>query len=128
MPVCTADGTTYDLLNIVPYLRKFNRDPVTGKPLASKDLIKLNFFKNAEDSYYDPVTYKVFSEHTPIVAIKSSGNVFSKETVERLNIKPGHWRDLVTDEKFSLADIITIQVSSAFERTGPASDQSAGPA
>jgi len=88
---------------------KYSRDPVTGSPLASKDLIKLNFFKNAQDNYYDPVTYKVFNEHTHIVAIKTSGNVFSRESIDRLNIKPGHWRDLVTDEKFSRADIITLQ-------------------
>lgn len=55
------------------------------------------------------MTYKVFNEHTHIVAIKTSGNVFSRESIERLNIKPGHWCDLVTDQKFSRADIITLQ-------------------
>lgn len=109
MPVCTPDGTTCDLLNIIPYIRKYSRDPVTGSPLTAKQLTKLNFFKNTEDNYYDPVTFKVFTEHTPIVAIKTSGNVFSKESIDRLNIKPGHWHDLVTDEKFTRADLITLQ-------------------
>ncbi|KAG0147455.1 hypothetical protein CROQUDRAFT_76495 [Cronartium quercuum f. sp. fusiforme G11] len=109
MPVCTPDGTTCDLLNIVPYIRKYSRDPVTGSPLNTKQLTKLNFFKNAEDNYFDPVTFKVFTEHTPIVAIKTSGNVFSKESIDRLNIKPGHWHDLVTDEKFTRSDLITLQ-------------------
>ena len=31
------------------------------------------------------------------------------QAVERLNIKPGFWKDLVTDEPFVRADIITIQ-------------------
>ncbi|PLW31942.1 hypothetical protein PCANC_19192 [Puccinia coronata f. sp. avenae] len=97
--MCTPDGSTV----------KYARDPVTGSPLASEDLVKLNFFKNAQDHYYDPVTYKVVNEHTHIVAIKTSGNVFSRESINRLNIKPGHWHDLVTDEKFSRADIITLQ-------------------
>ncbi|KAI7953860.1 hypothetical protein MJO28_006407 [Puccinia striiformis f. sp. tritici] len=109
MPMCTPDGSTVDLVNIIPYIKKYARDPVTGSPLASKDLIKLNFFKNAQDNYFDPVTYKVFNEHTHIVAIKTSGNVFSRESIDRLNIKPGHWHDLVTDQKFSRSDIITLQ-------------------
>nr|AIC33811.1 cyclophilin RING [Puccinia cf. psidii AE-2014] len=109
MPMCTPDGTTCDLVNIIPYIKKFGRDPATGSPLASKDLIKLNFFKNTEGNYYDPVTYKVFNQHTHLVAIKTSGNVFSKESIDRLNIKPGHWFDLVTDQKFSRADLITLQ-------------------
>jgi peptidyl-prolyl cis-trans isomerase-like protein 2 len=134
--MCTPDGSTVDMVNIIPYIksgpsqkksdstpltkkltcialfinRKYARDPVTGSPLASEDLVKLNFFKNSQDHYYDPVTYKVFNEHTHIVAIKTSGNVFSRESIDRLNIKPGHWHDLVTDEKFSRADIITLQV------------------
>lgn len=45
-----------------------------------------------------------------MVAIKTSGNVFSKESIDRLNIKPGHWHDLVTDDKFTRADVITLQV------------------
>ncbi|KAM0750840.1 cyclophilin-like protein [Meredithblackwellia eburnea MCA 4105] len=108
-PVCTEDGTIYELLAIIPFIRLHGTDPVTGKKLTSGDLIKLNFFKNADDEYFDPVTFKVFNEHTPMVAIKTSGNVFSRESIDRLNIKPGHWNDLVTDEKFTRADIITLQ-------------------
>ena len=33
------------------------------------------------------------------------------QAVERLNIKPGHWKDLLTDEPWTRKDIITIQVS-----------------
>jgi peptidyl-prolyl cis-trans isomerase-like protein 2 len=43
------------------------------------------------------------------VAIKTSGNVYSKDSVDQLNIKPGFWRDLQTDEAFTRADIITLQ-------------------
>ncbi|CAH7681063.1 hypothetical protein BY996DRAFT_6419844 [Phakopsora pachyrhizi] len=110
IPMCTPDGTTCDLTNIVPYIRKYGRDPVTGSELRdTKELIKLNFFKNQEDDYYDPITYKVFNQHTHILAIKVSGNVFSRETIDNLNIKPGHWNDLISDQKFSRADIITLQ-------------------
>jgi hypothetical protein len=84
---------------------------VTGKKLTSSDLIKLHFHKNAEGDYFDPVSYKVFNEHTAIVAISTSGNVFTKDTVDSLNVKPGFWRDLVDDTEFTKKDIIILQVS-----------------
>ena len=95
----------------MPWIRKHGTDPVTGKKLASGDLIKLNFHKNAQGEYFDPVSYKVFNEHTAITAVSSSGNVFSKDTIESLNVKPGFWRDLVDDTEFSRKDLIVLQVS-----------------
>lgn len=65
--------------------------------------------KNDEGEYCDPVTFKVFTDNTHVVAIKTSGNVFAWDTVERLNIKAKLWRDLVTDDEFTRADIITLQ-------------------
>lgn len=59
----------------------------------------------------DPVTYKVFTDNTHIVAIRHGtyANVFAYDTVERMNIKPKLWQDLVDDEPFTRADIITLQ-------------------
>ena len=39
-PVCLKDGTIFDIVNILPYLKKFKKNPVNGKPLKSSDLIK----------------------------------------------------------------------------------------
>lgn len=108
-PVCTNDGTTYDLLSIIPFIRQHGTDPVTGDKLTPGDLVRLNFSKNADGIYHDPVTFKIFNEHTHLVAIRPSGNVYARETIDRLNIKPGHWHDLVTDEPFTRKDIITLQ-------------------
>ena len=108
-PVCTADGTIFDLTNILPWLKKHGTNPVTGLPLKSSELIKLNFAKNEEGEMVDPVTFKVFTDNTHIVALKNTGNVFAYDTVERLNIKAKLWQDLVTDEAFTRKDIITIQ-------------------
>lgn len=77
--------------------------------MKSSDLIKLHFGKNEEGEYVDPVTYKVFTDNTHIVALRNTGNVFAYDTVERLNIKAKMWRDLVTDTEFTRADIITLQ-------------------
>lgn len=57
----------------------------------------------------DPVTFKVFTDNTHIVALKNTGNVFAYDTVERLNIKAKMWRDLINEEEFTRKDIITLQ-------------------
>lgn len=108
-PVCTADGTIFDLVHIIPYIKKYGTNPVTGEKLETKNLIKLNFHKNEKDEYYCPVTFKAFTDHTAIAAIKTTGNVFAFDTIEKLNIKAKHWRDLLTDEPFTRKDIIMIQ-------------------
>ncbi|KAG2230422.1 hypothetical protein INT48_007264 [Thamnidium elegans] len=108
-PVCTPDGIIFDLVYIIPYIKKYGTNPVTGEKLQTKDLIKLHFSKNEKDEFYCPVTFKVFSDHTAIAAIKTTGNVFAFETIEKLNIKAKHMRDLITDEPFTRKDIIMIQ-------------------
>ncbi|RDA93347.1 hypothetical protein CP533_0321 [Ophiocordyceps camponoti-saundersi (nom. inval.)] len=118
-PVCTPDGTVFDVEVIGAWLDKHpSQNPVDGKPLLQKDLIKLNFATNAESDsltgksgLVDPVTYKVFTDNTHIVAIRHGAyaNVFAWETVERMNIKPKLWQDLVDDKPFKRTDIITLQ-------------------
>jgi peptidyl-prolyl cis-trans isomerase-like 2 len=46
-------------VNIVSYIQKFKRHPVTGEPLALRDVISLNFAKNSEGQYHCPVLHKV---------------------------------------------------------------------
>jgi len=123
--VCTSEGTIFDVEVISSWLSKHGTNPVTGKPLKEKDLIKLNFARNgdtdanrpgvgeveAQGEMIDPVTFKVFTDNTHIVAIRhgSEANVFAWETVERLNVKAKMWKDLVDDKNFSRSDIITLQ-------------------
>jgi hypothetical protein len=108
-PVCTHSGTIFDLTNILPWIKKHGTNPVDGTPLKGSDLIKLTIAKNDSGEYIDPVTYKVLTDNTHVVALRNTGNVFAWDTVERLNIKGKMWRDLVTDEEFSRKDIITLQ-------------------
>jgi len=106
-PVARAD--VFELMNIVPYIRKYHTNPVTGAPLDTAQLIKLNFFKNSEGNYHDPITYKVFSPHVHIVFLRNTGNVFDMASLQLLAIKPKTFRDLVNEEPFTRKDIITIQ-------------------
>ena len=51
------------------------------QPLEAKNLIKLNFHKNAKGEYHCPVLYKLFTKHSHIVAVGTTGNVFSYEVI-----------------------------------------------
>eukprot|EP00112_Aurelia_sp_Birch-Aquarium-sp1_P000565 Seg1054.3 transcript_id=Seg1054.3/GoldUCD/mRNA.D3Y31 product="RING-type E3 ubiquitin-protein ligase PPIL2" protein_id=Seg1054.3/GoldUCD/D3Y31 len=46
----------------------------------------------------------------------SSGSVYSYEAVEKLNIKPKNFKDLLTDEEFTRKDIITIQDPTSLDK------------
>ncbi|XP_064620477.1 RING-type E3 ubiquitin-protein ligase PPIL2-like [Lineus longissimus] len=115
-PLCTLNGVIFDLMNIVPFLRKHGINPVTGEKMNAKELVKLTFYKNAEGKYHCPVTYKVFNANTHIVAVKPTGNVYCYDAVERLNIKPQHYKDLVSDAPFTRKDIITLQDPSNLDK------------
>ena len=107
--MCTAQGTIFELTNILPWIKKHGTNPVDGTPLRGSELIKLHLAKNEDGEYIDPVTFKVFTDNTHIVALGTTGNVFAYDTVDRLNIKAKMWRDLVTDTEFSRADLIILQ-------------------
>jgi peptidyl-prolyl cis-trans isomerase-like protein 2 len=107
-PVCSPDGIVFDLTNIIPWLAKHGNNPVTGLSLDRKQLVKLNFYQT-QGEYQCPVTFKTFSDNTHIVAIKTTGNVFSYDAVDKLNIQAKNYKDLLTDEPFTKKDIITLQ-------------------
>ena len=117
--MCTDDGVCFDIVNIVPYVRKHQRHPVSGAPLALSELTRLHFHRNSAGEYACPVLNKVFTESTHIVAVKTSGHVYCYQAVDELNIKAKNWkcaprharrcasdltarvrRDLLTDEPF----------------------------
>ena len=95
--------------NIVPFIQKFSIDPYDGHKLDMKSLVKLNFHKNNDNQHHCPVLFKVFTPNSHIVAIRTTGNVFSYEAVEELNLKAKYMKDLITDEPFVRSDIIVIQ-------------------
>ncbi|KAL7231662.1 hypothetical protein ACSBR2_009821 [Camellia fascicularis] len=114
-PVCTDDGSVFDLMNIIPYITKYGKHPVTGAPLKPQNLIPLVFHKNSEGEYHCPVLNKVFTEFTHIVAVKTTGNVFCYEAIKELNIKTKNWKELLTDETFTREDLIKIQNPNALD-------------
>ena len=100
-PVCAPDGTIFDIVNIVPYLKRFGRNPVNGAPLKVEELVRLHFSQDAEENYICPISKKVFTDSTKIVAIKTSGMVYAASTVEELNKKQKFFFDLMTSSRAS---------------------------
>lgn len=109
MPYCDRDGNIFDLPALIPFLKKYKTNPVTGKPLEYKMLIQLNFHKNPEGEFQCPVLFKTFTKNSHIVTVAATGNVYSMEAVEQLNIKAKNWKDLISDQPFERKDIITLQ-------------------
>lgn len=64
---------------------------------------------NEPGQYCCPITFKIFTEHTHIVAIRPSGKVYAYDAVEKLNIRAEIWKDLITDQPFTKRDVISIQ-------------------
>lgn len=108
-PYCDESGNIFDLQPLLPFIKKYKLNPVTGKSIDLKALVKLTFFKNAEDEIHCPVLFKNFTKNSHIVTIATTGNVYSYEAVEQLNIKTRNWKDLISDKPFERKHIITIQ-------------------
>uniref|UniRef100_A0A7E4VCR6 RING-type E3 ubiquitin transferase n=1 Tax=Panagrellus redivivus TaxID=6233 RepID=A0A7E4VCR6_PANRE len=108
-PVCSPEGVIFDMAAIYPYVRKHKMNPVNGKKMTTKDLIVLHFAKDDDGKFRCPVTYRVFTETSVIVAIRTTGNVYSKDAVDELNLKRNYLKDLLNETPFQRKDIITLQ-------------------
>lgn len=97
--------------HITPYLKKHGINPVTGKKMSAKNLILLKFAKDSEGNFRCPVTYRIFTPTSVVVCIRTTGNVYSMEAIEELNLKRDHLKDLLDDTPFQRKDIITLQVN-----------------
>lgn len=116
-PYCDRDGNCFELAAIVAFLKAFKINPITGKPQDAKSLVRLNFHRSPEDGTYQcPSLFKQFSKNSHIVAVATTGNVFSWEAIEQLNIKTKNWKDLVDDTPFTRKDLITIQDPNVLEK------------
>lgn len=113
-PFCNKEGFIFDVINILPYVKKYEKDPITGKNLKTNELLKLNFFKNNDGEYHCPITYKTFSDDTNIIAIRETGNVYSLEAYKNLNEKENYYKDLVNEVEFNKANVIHLKTKQKF--------------
>jgi len=108
-PVATREGAIFETANILLYVKRFGKNPVTGGKLEAKELIPLRFHRNGEGRLHCPVTSKVFTNYSHVVMSAVSGHVYSYDAVEELNKKVKNWNDLMTNQPFKWTDIVTIQ-------------------
>ena len=54
-------GNCFELLNIVPWLKQYGTNPVTGKKMKATDLVKMTWYKNADNKYHCPVRFREFT-------------------------------------------------------------------
>jgi len=108
-PFCDLQGNIFDLDALIPFLKKYKINPVTGKPLDFHSLVQLNFKRNEESVFECPVLFKPMTNSSHVVAIATTGNVYLMEAVEQLNIKNKNWKDLINDTPFERKDIIVLQ-------------------
>lgn len=114
--VCDLEGHVFDIKNVMPFVMRQGLNPVTGKPLARADLIKLKPTSDESGDngtgglgYVDPVTLKQFQRLTDAVVIRPTGQVYFASTVRDMCLKPGNLVDLVTDEPFKKEDVIKLK-------------------
>ena len=103
-PVCTSNGILFEHTALVEFVWKYKKDPVTGNPMTSKDVIALHMDQSDEGQWQCPILTKPFMDHTKIVAIWDRENqqayVYSYEAYHELNVKPKHYTDLTTGKSF----------------------------
>ena len=99
----------FDITNLVPFVQKHGLDPITGEKMTLKDILKLHFHKLESGKYGCPATFKEFTDHSHIVAIGTSGYVYSHVAVQELNVAANNWTCLESSKPFKKSDIITIQ-------------------
>ena len=60
-PMMAPDGSVFELTRIVPFLKTHKKNPVSGEPLESRQLIALHFGKNTDGQLVCPVTGTVMA-------------------------------------------------------------------
>ncbi|KAL7470122.1 hypothetical protein ACHAXS_010347 [Conticribra weissflogii] len=115
-PTCTPDGILFENTAITPFLLKHKSDPVTGRPMTTRDLITLNMDRDESTKRWQcPVLNKPFTDRTKVVAIRQrperkEANVYSYEAYYELNVKPKNYVDLISGQKFKKEeDVIVLQ-------------------
>ena len=96
-------------MQLLPYVQEKGVSPATGKKLSVKDVLRLKMAKNQDNQWHCPVTCKVFTNHSKVVCIATTGNVFSKDAVKELSVSKGiAWRTCWTRRPSKKEDVIVL--------------------
>lgn len=109
-PVCTSNGIVFENTALLPFLMAHKKDPVTGEPRTTRDVITLSMDKDDEGQWQCPIITKPFNDHTKIIAIRhgNKANVYSWQAYHELNLKTKNMEDLISGEKFTTKDVLVL--------------------
>ncbi|WFD20900.1 peptidylprolyl isomerase [Malassezia caprae] len=109
-PACLVqDGLVCDRETLEAFVQQYHVSPATGEPASVDDILALHIGAKDDGTWQDPVSLRELTDHSHLVAIRPTGYVYLYDTVQQLNLKTKSLRDLVTDEPFVKADILTLQ-------------------
>eukprot|EP00635_Sarcinochrysidales_sp_CCMP3193_P001045 CAMPEP_0118908574 /NCGR_PEP_ID=MMETSP1166-20130328/11522_1 /TAXON_ID=1104430 /ORGANISM="Chrysoreinhardia sp, Strain CCMP3193" /LENGTH=547 /DNA_ID=CAMNT_0006847969 /DNA_START=70 /DNA_END=1710 /DNA_ORIENTATION=- len=77
------DGVLFELVALLEFVQKHGTSPVTGAPAAAKEIVRLKMDKD-EGKWRCPLTYRAFTNFSKVVAVTTSGNVYSYEGLKEL--------------------------------------------
>ena len=81
---------------ITPRSIHANPVPDSSDPDPAVPTCRCGRYSKPESRYH-----QVFNNNSRVMAVRTSGNVFSAEAVEELNFKAKSWNDLLTGEVFT---------------------------
>ncbi|KAL7565052.1 hypothetical protein ACA910_020759 [Epithemia clementina (nom. ined.)] len=106
-PVCNEEGILFERDALAGFVFKFKKDPATGKPMSTQELIFLNIDKDEETGAWQcPILQKTFGDHVKVVAIRqrngdeNTANVYSYQAYYELNVKGRNFTDLTSGAPF----------------------------
>lgn len=109
-PACLVqDGLICEKAHLVAFIEQHHQSPATGEKASIDDILILHISQNERQMSQDPVSMREFTDHSHLVAIRTSGHVYLYDTVFQLNVRTKNMRDLVTDVPFTKSDILTLQ-------------------
>lgn len=108
LPVAAPDGTIFDSSCIVQLVRRSGLHPLLGTPLHASQLVPLRFAFDPNGIPRCPLLGRHFLQSEKVVALATTGRVFSYEAVARGNLSTGDLRDLVDGTPFELKDLLIL--------------------
>ena len=88
-------GYCFEMEKLVEHVKSKGKHPISGIPMALKDIFPLRFTRDKRDNIICPVSLKELNDKVKVAAIKTSRNVFRYQVLENMNKKVHFWKDLV---------------------------------
>ena len=108
-PLVDKYGYVYSKEGAEEYAKTHNTHPfINDVPFSMDDLVPLNFATQPNGIKYDQLTGKDLNPNDKIVAVRTSGNVYTYESLYYFNLKPKVYIDTISQTPFTPEDVVTI--------------------